>query len=203
MVSKIGKRFLLNIIGEHFMKCYYRAIFIITSAILMFTTYFLIESVPDTYIFKSPPSLKWPMHIIQVSGMFFGMSSLLVLDASGFFGIKQIKRRLKSNSVLSDLSIDGLTEFKLVTNGVYSIVRHPIYLAGIIMISFQPNITYNWFAVTILADMYFIYAAIKEEILLLGLIGSKYREYRKRVPMFNIFKGVYLKCNRSRFTVNS
>ncbi len=194
MASKRFKGLICRITGERFMKCYYRFTFVLLSPFLMFAVYALIESLPDTSIFRAPSWLKWPMHGIQLSGMLFGMSSLLVLDASEFFGIRQLKRCHNETSPgQKKVSIEGLVEFKLVTTGVYSIVRHPIYLAGIIMISFQPHITYNWLVVAIIADLYFLYAAFKEEHVILRSVESEYRRYRYQVPMFNIFKGIYRK----------
>lgn len=194
MVSRKGKRFLLSFVGETFMKCYYRAVFTVISAFLMFGAYYLISSLPNSTFYTVPSWLKWPMHAIQISGMFFGMGSLLVLNAGEFFGITQIRRCQKSkNPDFSSLSIDGLSPFKLVTTGVYSVIRHPIYCAGICMITFQPSISYNWFTVMIMADFYFIYAAFKEERILLRVKPDEYSVYRKKVPMFNIFKGLYNK----------
>ena len=58
---------------------------------------------------------------------------------------------------------EGITQTRLVKTGVYSLVRHPLYLAGIIIFTFEPNITRNWLAVSILADIYFIFGAFMEE----------------------------------------
>jgi protein-S-isoprenylcysteine O-methyltransferase Ste14 len=194
MVSRKCKMFLKSIVGETFMKCYYRAVFTVVSAILMFGAYYLISSLPNAVFYTVSPWVKWPMHAIQIGGMIFGMGSLFVLDAGEFFGIKQIARCRKSkNPDLSSLSIDGLSPFKLITSGVYSIIRHPIYFAGICMITFQPAISYNWFTVMVMADLYFIYAAFKEERILMRVIPEDYSAYRQKVPMFNIFKGLYNK----------
>ncbi|MBF0566865.1 MAG: isoprenylcysteine carboxylmethyltransferase family protein [Nitrospirae bacterium] len=157
------------------------------------------------------------MHIVQVGGMFFGMASLLVLNAPEFFGLSQAKRykpgkfdvnlnagnpdgfamNLVTNlsfHLSGSLSIDGLSPFELVTTGVYSIVRHPIYLAGILMITFQPVVTYNWLTVTVMSDLYFIAAAIKEERALQKLPEVEYCKYMDRVPMFNLLAGIYRRC---------
>jgi protein-S-isoprenylcysteine O-methyltransferase Ste14 len=193
MVSKSGKKAIARLTGVKFMQCYYRAIFTIVSAVLMFGFVYLLRTLPDTVIFKAPLWLKLPMYFIEISGMIFGMASLFVLDMGEFFGIKQIRRCHRNQEVDSEkISIDGV-HFKLVTTGVYSIVRHPIYLAGTIMISFQPDITFNWLVVTIFADLYFIAAAFKEEHMLLKVINEQYSAYQHRVPMFNIFKGMYKK----------
>jgi protein-S-isoprenylcysteine O-methyltransferase Ste14 len=203
MVSRKGKKFLMSFVGEYFMKCYYRMIFTVVSAFLMFGVYYLISSLPNSTLYTVSSWLRWPMHAIQISGMIFGMGSLLVLDAGEFFGIKQMRRCQKSkNPDLSSLSIDGLSPFKLATTGVYSIIRHPIYFAGICMITFQPTITYNWFTVMIVADFYFIYAAFKEERILLRVIHDDYSAYQQKVPMFNIFKGLYNKISTRKLDVS-
>jgi protein-S-isoprenylcysteine O-methyltransferase Ste14 len=59
------------------------------------------------------------------------------------------------------------------------------------MISFQPDVTYNRLVVTIIADIYFIYAAFKEERLLMRNAEVQYGKYAQEVPMFNIFQGIY------------
>ncbi|HLC17097.1 MAG TPA: isoprenylcysteine carboxylmethyltransferase family protein [Thermodesulfovibrionia bacterium] len=193
MVSKSGKQALARLTGLKFMQCYYRAVFTVVSAVLVFGCFYLLRTLPDTQIFKAPLWLKLPMYFIEISGMIFGMASLLVLDMGEFFGVRQIRHCQRNQGVdLEKISIDGV-HFKLATTGVYSIVRHPIYLAGIIMISFQPDITSNWLVVTIFADLYFIAAAFKEERLLLKVINKQYSAYQQRVPMFNIFKGLYIK----------
>jgi steroid 5-alpha reductase family enzyme len=173
------------------MKCYYRIFFSAFSAVTLLVVFILILSLPDIYLFRAPLLVKVPMHVIQVSGMFFGMMSLRVMDSGEFFGIRQMKRCWKrKDQNLPPLSLDGLSPLRLAKTGVYSIVRHPIYLAGIVMISFQPEITYNRLVVTFIADLYFIYAAFKEEHHLLKRKELGYHEYMQRVPMFNLFKGL-------------
>ena len=203
MVSRKGKRFFMSYLGETFMKCYYRAVFTVVSAILMFGAYYLISILPGSTFYSVSSWLKWPMHAIQLGGMFFGMGSLLVLDAGEFFGIKQVRRcRKAQNPDLTSLSIDGLSPFKLRTTGVYSIIRHPIYFAGVCMITFQPTLSYNWFVVMIMADIYFIYAAFKEERILLRVIPEEYSAYKQKIPMFNIFKGIYNKITTQEMDVS-
>ena len=182
------------------MKCYYRMFFSTFSAVTLLLIFILILSLPDTYVFRSPLWVKVPMHVIQVSAMLFGMMSLRVMDAREFFGIRQMERcRGNKDPQLTSLSLDGLSPLRLAKTGVYSIVRHPIYLAGIVMISFQPEITYNRIVVTLIADLYFIYAAFKEEHHLLKKKELGYHEYMQRVPMFNLFKGLYrIWCQRSK-----
>jgi protein-S-isoprenylcysteine O-methyltransferase Ste14 len=58
-----------------------------------------------------------------------------------------------------------------------------LYLAGIIIFTFNPRITVNGLTVTVLADAYFLFGVFMEERRLVGLFGEQYREYRRRVPL--------------------
>lgn len=199
MVSKQGKGFLAGYLGVRFMKCYYRLFFVVISAATMLGAFSMIMSLPDICLFSPPLWLKVTMHLLQATGMLFGMMSLRVLDAAEFFGLRQALRCSQHKDAdLASLTLDGLSPLTLTKKGVYSIVRHPIYLAGIVMISLQPDISVNRLLVTALADSYFIFAALKEEALMLKLPALRYAAYRQEVPMFNILKGISSKVHAGK-----
>ncbi len=199
MASRNGKGILAKCLGVKFMKCYYRLSFVVISAATMFGSFFMIMTLPDVYLFRAPLWLKVTMHLLQATGMIFGMMSLRVLNAAEFFGIRQMLRCHKyKDSDLAMLTIDGLSLVSFIKKGVYSIVRHPIYLAGIVMISLQPDITVNRLLVTVIADSYFIFAAIKEENMMLKFPAMGYAVYQHEVPMFNILKGISAKVHAGK-----
>ena len=74
---------------------------------------------------------------------------------------------------------------EVITKSVFSIVRHPIYLAcilfylGMICMSLSLVSAGLW----ILIITFYWYISRHEERLLLELFGSEYEEYRKKVPM--------------------
>jgi protein-S-isoprenylcysteine O-methyltransferase Ste14 len=71
----------------------------------------------------------------------------------------------------------------LVTNGIYSYVRHPMY-AGFFIWSFaQPLLIHNWiagFGFLIVFTPMFLYRAPLEEKLMLDQFGDEYRRYQAR-----------------------
>jgi protein-S-isoprenylcysteine O-methyltransferase Ste14 len=95
-------------------------------------------------------------------------------------GFKQVWRYLTRGEVAGGM--EGLTDKKLVTTGVYGIVRHPMYLAGIIIFTFNPNITINNLLITVLADLYFLFGVLIEERRFLKIFGEEYRTYMQHVP---------------------
>lgn len=80
----------------------------------------------------------------------------------------------------------------LVDKGVYAIVRHPQYLAGILLNIALPMISQHWLvippgvvaAVSIYADIF------NEEQGCLEKFGDEYRSYMSRVPRLNFVLGV-------------
>jgi protein-S-isoprenylcysteine O-methyltransferase Ste14 len=120
------------------------------------------------------------MHAIQIAGVVFGVQAFQYLDKWEFMGFRQVLRYLARNEVAG--SPEGLTQKELVTTGVYGIVRHPLYVAGIIIFTFSPHITVNGLTITVLADLYFLFGMFIEERRFVRIFGEQYREYMKRVP---------------------
>ncbi len=57
-----------------------------------------------------------------------------------------------------------------------------MYLAGLIIFTFNPIITVNGLTVTVLADLYFLFGVFIEERRFLTVFGDEYRRYMERVP---------------------
>lgn len=74
---------------------------------------------------------------------------------------------------------------RIVTTGVYSIVRHPQYLGGLLAhvgVSFLLSASYSLLSTPLIAALiYFI--SRKEEDELTKEFGKEYVDYKKRVPM--------------------
>lgn len=71
---------------------------------------------------------------------------------------------------------------QLVTTGLYSLVRHPLYLLSLIFMLFSPVVTVQWAILTIMTTLYFIYGALIEEKRLQVIFGEPYRQYQQSVP---------------------
>jgi protein-S-isoprenylcysteine O-methyltransferase Ste14 len=75
---------------------------------------------------------------------------------------------------------------KLVTSGIYSKVRHPIYLGRmllnigfLIMFPIVPML-----AVSLIFVIVWFLMALSEEMFLMKKFGRSYKKYKERVPMF-------------------
>lgn len=167
-------------LGDVFMRVWYRALYNAVSFVTVIIAFHFIAQVPDHRLWTAPLWLRWSMRIIQLAGLAFGALAFEHLDGAEFMGFKQVWRYVTRREIAGN--IEGLTQKELVTSGVYGIVRHPMYLAGIIIFTFNPHITVNSLAITVLADLYFIFGMFIEEQRFLRIFGDPYREYMRRVP---------------------
>ncbi|MCX8070535.1 MAG: hypothetical protein N2738_08535 [Thermodesulfovibrionales bacterium] len=178
LVANRTKFIVKNMIGEFAMRKYYRLFFtIISFASLLFISYKIYE-LPDYEII----SLPFPLKVVFIGFQICGFSLLLYagknFDFLEFVGIKQLKRQVND-----DTDIEGLTKTGLITSGAYGIVRHPMYLAGILIFTFNPEVTVKGLTISILANMYLIFGAWIESKRYVKLYGDEYISYSQRVPM--------------------
>ena len=81
----------------------------------------------------------------------------------------------------------------LVERGVYAIVRHPQYLAGILIGLSLPLISQHWLVAVLglIVIVVTYFNTFDEEALNLAKFGEEYRQYMQRVPRLNFLLGIY------------
>ena len=87
---------------------------------------------------------------------------------------------------------------KLVDTGVYSIVRHPQYLAGLLLITALALLSQHWLSVTagIFAFIALYLDTSNADPKLIQKFGNDYRKYMERVPRLNFIQGIIKKLLR-------
>jgi steroid 5-alpha reductase family enzyme len=179
-VSSWFKLACINALGETFMRAWYRFLYNTISIFTFLVAIYFISKVPDHEIWTAPLALKWVMHGIQIAGLAFGALAFEHMDSREFMGFRQVWRYLTRRETAGN--IEGLTQKELVRTGVYGIVRHPMYLAGLVIFTFSPIITVNGLTITVMADLYFLFGVYIEERRFLRSFGDEYREYMRQVP---------------------
>ena len=88
---------------------------------------------------------------------------------------------------------------RLVDKGVYAIVRHPQYLAGILMSIAFFLIAQHWLIGILGVILIIIYylSAFDEEKNAIEEFGENYKNYMKTVPRFNFIVGLFKRLSRS------
>ncbi len=125
----------------------------------------------DEQIYRIP--LPWVMLTIAIQ-LFAVVILVLGVRQTGitsFIGLSQL------------LLPEDTSPPRMVTDGLYRYVRHPLYTAGLVIIWLIPLMTYNLLALILGLTIYIFVGAYFEERKLLLEFGDAYAEYRQRTPM--------------------
>ena len=105
--------------------------------------------------------------------------SIFFVMLGAWFGIKGVKQTTLK------VAETHRTE-KIVTTGVYSIVRHPQYFGGLLAhvgVSFLLSAWYSLLVSPLIVVLVYLVSK-KEEEELIREFGKEYKDYTKKVPMF-------------------
>ena len=80
-------------------------------------------------------------------------------------------------------SLEIRTEHKLITNGIFGYVRHPMYASQWIWVIAQPLLLQNWIAGFLNLLVFILFYTLRvraEEKMMLDTFGDEYREYMNK-----------------------
>lgn len=113
-----------------------------------------------------------------------------VMAISGIFGWLPIFTFRRQGGVAQGKSYMQTTQ--LVDTGIYAIVRHPQYLAGILLSLALALIAPHWLVIGlgVIATAIYVLNAFQEERNSIEKFGDAYREYMTCVPRLNFVLGI-------------
>ena len=143
-------------------------------------TFFMLSQIILSFFLKNPNRIE----IVRLIGWgllyfsaFLGWAPILEFKRKG--GIPKRKSYMQTS--------------KLVTTGIYSILRHPQYFAGILLSVALMLITQHWIIILLgMPPIPILYSDMKiEEKNNLKKFGRAYKDYMKKVPRTNFLLGVW------------
>ena len=169
ILASVGfKDFLRRMLGDGFMK-FYRLLYNVFAVVSLLPVLYLMISLPDKTLYQVPP----PWSYLMIAGQ--AISALLLFiavsqtDVLAFVGLRQLS--------------EGQEKSSLVTNGLYRIVRHPLYTFSLLILWLTPSVTVNTFVVYLALTIYLLIGALFEERKLLREFGQEYASYKSVTPM--------------------
>jgi len=130
---------------------------------------------PVILIDKEIYSIPMPWTLITFAGQILAVIILILglkqTGISSFAGFRQL------------FTPERVNPPKLVTNGLYRFVRHPLYTAGLLFIWLIPVMTWNLLALNIGLTIYIVVGAHFEERKLHREYGQAYQIYKLKTPM--------------------
>ncbi len=164
---------------------FYRLAYNLVAMATFLGVLFIAALTPDRTLYIIP--FPWVALIVTVE--FLALVTLVVAlgqtDASYFFGIRQLMDQKKKNPS------------KLVKEGLYRYVRHPLSSAVLVFIWLLPFMTARLLVLDLALTAYVIVGAHFEERKLMLKFGQEYEEYASVTPMFIPLPSVRRKANRA------
>ena len=131
---------------------------------------------------------------------------ILIISAVAFYDYKKLSGLIWTGWILFFIGIiilflslkarkEVVVEGALVRRGIYAFVRHPGYLAHMIIILSLILLTQYWIGIIVglVLIVFLIFAVIEEDKRNVSKFGNDYVEYMRSVPRVNIFMSIFKK----------
>jgi protein-S-isoprenylcysteine O-methyltransferase Ste14 len=185
MISVTATNYLKRRAGRSYR--FYRLLFNFIAFVTLVPVILYVQSVRGPVVFRWEGLLVIVQVILVVVAILLFLTGATHYDMLQLVGIRQIRRGTSYGA----LTKNGT----LATRGVHGIIRHPWYLATIIII-WARELDVSALITNIILTMYVIVGTVLEEHKLLLEYGDEYRRYQKRVSMLIPFRYVKAKIVR-------
>lgn len=170
MASLAFKALFEKMFGTGAMR-FYRLFFNTFSAISFIPILWLMRVLPDRTLYAVPTPWLYLMLGLQALAVVGEVVGLLQTDVWEFAGLRQI------------IAPNGEENGKLVVEGLYRYMRHPLYTFGLLFIWLTPVMTVNMLMMVLSATVYIVIGAYFEERKLCREFGEAYAAYQSNTPM--------------------
>jgi len=176
-VSDTLKNLVIRIMGERAFAGRFRLLFTLWNLLLFSFLLSYWRGLPDRPLFTPAPAFIWPLHLIQILGLWVLYRAGKEIDLLHFVGIRQWIHLQKRQSSPGEV---------LITSGIYGRVRHPIYLGSILILWGELHLlkTANGLLFVILATAYFAIGSFMEERRMVRQFGDTYLRYQEKTGRF-------------------
>ncbi len=168
LLASVGvKDFMCRALGNGFMK-FYRLLYNLFAVVSIAPALYLMISLPNKTLYQVPVPWSYLMFAGQGISVLFLLVAALQTDVLAFVGLRQLFEQERSD---------------LVKDGLYRVVRHPLYTFSLLILWLSPSMSVNSFVVYISLTVYILIGIIFEERKLLREFGQEYANYRSATPM--------------------
>ena len=168
MIRKSFKNRIRKIIPDH----YHEGVFSISAGTILLILIILWQD-SLLYVFNLPDGIRILFRIIFFSSISLFVWGGLALGSFDFFGIGPIIANIKGTET---------TSIPFMARGPYRWVRHPLYLAMLLMIWSCPSVSIDRLLFNILWTVWIVVATLLEERDLVDGFGEGYLDYQRKVP---------------------
>ncbi len=166
------KAFFRRIIDSAVFDRFYRLVYNLVAIVTFLAVLVIAAFTPDRTLYVAPFPWVALIVIVDLLAVVTLAIALRKTDALRFLGIRQL---MSPNKKLPS---------RLVKDGPYFYVRHPLYTAGLVFIWLLPFMTARLLVLDLALTAYVITGAYLEERRLKHKFGQEYEDYAAVTPMF-------------------
>ncbi len=174
LMTPAAKALFQRLLGPRF--AFYRLGFIVLALATFVLARLAAPRLPDLLYAAAAP-WSWLLRGVQTLGLALLFWTFLVIDGKEFLGLAQVRDFLRRGP-LPEAS--GERPGRLLTDGPYGLCRHPMYLAGLMILFAEPRMTLEHLLFSLFAAAYFLLGSVFEEQRLVQAFGQAYLQYRRR-----------------------
>jgi protein-S-isoprenylcysteine O-methyltransferase Ste14 len=176
MAARRTKNWVRGRVGERPYQGLYRLFYNIIAGVTFLPVLWVTAvELPHTQLWHIPAPWSYAANLVQIVGLIGLGIALFQTDFWDFVGLRQAVRYFRGEAEIN-------LPPKLVTGGMYALVRHPLYFFSLLVIWFVPLMTLQTLIFNFFATMYLWAGSRVEERRLADFFGPAYEEYRRKVP---------------------
>jgi len=151
-----------------------RATYVLASSLALILLFWAWRPLGGVVWDVAAPAARAVLHGLYGMGWGLVLVSTFLINHFDLFGLRQVWLHLHG---------EPYTHLRFSTPGPYRWVRHPLYVGWLTVFWATPTMTLTHLFFALVTTGYILSAIRWEERDLVGLHGSTYETYRKRVPM--------------------
>ncbi len=183
-----GKIWVERCFGSFFLSYFWRLTYCLLSFVSLYSGIALLHwgrnTQYDVWLFVYPEWLWLAIQFLHIASIIIIYIAFIQSDYLEFLGLKQAWvgiRKLAKKQADGEIKLFGLN--RLVINGIYAWVRHPMLSGGLLyLLTSGPSI--NNLVYTLMYSIYMLIGGHYEERRLVRIFGDEYRSYQREVPAY-------------------
>jgi protein-S-isoprenylcysteine O-methyltransferase Ste14 len=186
--GETAKRAVSRALGVRNRNALYRPFYLLQSAGTMLLLMSYVRRQPRMFVVNVRGLVAMPFRLVQLAGIGWAVAAAYEVGLSEILGIRPFLSLLKASAAIApEPEAQGpiLEGNAMRVRGPFRFSRHPLNLAPLAILWFNPRLTTNLLAYNLVSTIYLVLGSVNEERRLATRYGTPYIDYRaSAVPFY-------------------
>ncbi len=188
LASRKSKETVSRLLGVRQRNGLYRTFYLLQSAGMMLLLVGYVRRQPRLFIVQAYGLASLPFRIVQVAGVCWAVAAAYEVGFREILGIRPVLSLLRGDDrVAPEPEAQGpaLQGHSMRVEGPFRLTRHPLNLAPLPILWFNPRMSTNLLAYNLVSTVYLVFGSLNEERRLEARYGQAYLDYEASdVPFY-------------------